>query len=138
MLFPLTDEECEILAGLDPAFLPVVLEHRRLCVLADIPWIAEGGRRSRAYQKLLNENPSLHPNSPAVLPGTSMHEVGFAVDVGGVRGTLQKLTFGRLAKELGLQWGGDFKPQPDWNHLESPQHRSAISAYVRTRMEMAT
>lgn len=138
MVGTLTDEECEVLAGLDPLFLPVVLDHRRACLQAHIPWIADSGRRSRSYQKLLHDRPDLFPGSLAVNPGESMHELGFALDIEGERTTLQRMIFGRLAQERGLQWGGTFKPKPDWNHVESPLPRTTVAAYVRVRMEAAT
>jgi peptidoglycan L-alanyl-D-glutamate endopeptidase CwlK len=57
-------------------------------------------------------------------PGTSLHNYGLAIDVLPV----QKLNnqeaatywpeFGKLAKEMGLIWGGDFKGLKDYGHVQ--------------------
>jgi hypothetical protein len=127
-----SDAEAEQLAGLDPVFIPAVLEHRRLCLAAGIPWTLESGRRSTDFQRILYEHPDLHPGSPAAAPGTSYHELGFAYDAGGSRNTLQRVTFGSLAEQLGLVWGGRFST-PDWNHVQHASSRPDLAAYVRVR-----
>jgi hypothetical protein len=133
MIPPLTDEECNVLAGLDPAFTWAPLAHRKACLDRGVPFILESGRRSFEFQKILHDHPELHPGSLAAAPGSSYHEVGFAYDAGGTRNALQQLTFGALAEELGLTWGGRFKPQPDGNHIQSSLARAVLVDYVRVR-----
>lgn len=130
----LSAAEAEIVAGLDPQFQPVALEHRRVAKAEGLPFTFISGFRSRDMQKA--EALNVNRTTPAAPAGLSKHEVGFAYDVDlntdagkPIYTPAQLARLGAIAEQLGLRWGGRFTPKPDPNHFEAPQSRLTLGAY---------
>jgi len=114
----ITAADAAIVAGLDAAFEPLALEHRKLALEAGLPFEFVSGRRSRSRQAALAADRTR--TRPAAPPGRSKHEVGLAYDLrasGLTPAQLQRL--GELGESIGLRWGGRFTPRPDPNHFEA-------------------
>lgn len=131
---PLTQEEAELLAGLDSVLRSIALRHRSEAIAAGLPFAFLSGLRSRAqqaaeYAKRYDANGKLLPGfTPAAKPGTGKHEVGGAYDLVRQSGAVERKV-GEIGERLGLRWGGRFTPTPDPNHFEAPISRLELSTY---------
>jgi len=77
------------------------------------------------------------PKVTSARPGTSVHNCGLAFDLAIVDGAGNEIvkgddyrwkTVGAIARKLGLDWGGDWKPLPDVTHFQQPGATCRISA----------
>lgn len=122
---PLTPAEAEIVAGLDPLIQPYALLHRDRLLQRSIPYVFISGRRSRDLQASLHED----PKRVSARPGKSAHEIGFAWDATGPRNAAEWEIFGQEAEALGLEWGGRYRPKPDFPHVETREKRDTLATY---------
>ena len=127
---PLNDAQSEIVAGLDSAFQPLALAHRKAVLERGIPFTFISGLRSRSQQDVLFHNP---PTGVAAAPGSSKHEVGFAYDATGPRSQEEWAVFGQLAVDLGMTWGGNFR-KPDNPHVEFAATRADLASYRTVKL----
>lgn len=128
---PLSAAEAEIVAGLDPVLRPVALRHRDAALRAGHPFVFISGLRSRSQQAGLATDPNRA--TPAAPAGMSKHEVGGAYDLKRQTPAVEAAV-GVLGEQVGLRWGGRFKPTPDPNHFEAPFARAELAAYRRVQL----
>ncbi len=136
----LSAPEAELVAGLDARYQPLVLRHRQLALEAGLPYRIISGLRSRTQQvALVADATRLTPAAPV---GRSKHEIGFAHDVDlvddwtgrPVYTAVELERLGLLGEQLGLRWGGRFRPTPDPNHFEAPEPRDVLAGYRRVML----
>ena len=133
---------------LDPSFRPLVEQFLAALEEAGIRVVITSARRTIAVQNRLYRQGRTEPgnvvtNAPG---GSSPHNFGCAVDVcpmddrgnllwGSGNGTWAEI--GRIGKQCGLVWGGDFRTLNDRPHFESPGWKTIQAAWKRGDIHVA-
>jgi len=80
-------------------------------------YITSGPRDSKKQEALYHDYITGKSKYPAAKPGSSKHEQGRAVDIGGM--SLSQLRrLGRIWKSWGGRWGGSFRGRKDPIHFD--------------------
>jgi hypothetical protein len=117
------------LATLDPTTAKLAREHLRCLAAEGYTFKITSGTRTFTEQAALYAKGRTAPG-PKVTnakPGSSWHNFGLAYDLTLFQGDKNPVwehpayaVAGRIGKELGLRWGGDFKSIVDRPHFERP------------------
>lgn len=137
------------LASLEPDFQPIVEELlKRTEAATNRKWALSDGRRTMARQRELYQQGRTKPGKVVTnaKPGQSAHNFGYAVDLWPLKANgdfdwnakvdLFK-TMGKIAAELGLEWGGNFRTLFDAPHVQAGKWREKQAAWKEGRIEIA-
>ena len=136
--------KADVYSQLHPEFAPIM---RRIIERANaegIPVTPGSFVRSREEQAQIYEDKlagrrGAYQNLPVARPGESLHDPSkrLAGDVNGLKPENYD-QFGRIVREEGGEWGGDWKT-PDWLHVQLPaSKREGLAAYTPDQQGPAT
>ena len=124
-----SDKTKKILSGLNPKFKPLVEALLNIATAQGMrPELVSGARTLTEQKRIFEQGRSSPGNIVSdAKPGVSLHNYGLAVDIAALdsggkvyypdKNWYSKLS--KIAKQLGLWWGGDFKRE-DIGHFQYP------------------
>ena len=136
--------KADVYSQLHPEFAPIMRRVIERANAEGIPvtpgsFVRSREEQAKIYEDKLAGRRGAYQNLPVARPGESLHDPSkrFAGDVGGLKPENYD-QFGRIVREEGGEWGGDWKT-PDWLHVQLPaSKREGLAAYTPDQQGPAT